>query len=77
MLGGAARRRWGQRHNFLHAQQYFQQNPRAFARMKKGTADAEALVLLPADGVCGLRLVCSISLIPGAAFIMAGLLPWG
>jgi len=44
---------------------------------KKGTADAEALVLLPADGVCWLRLVCSISLIPGAAFILTGLLPWG
>ncbi len=44
---------------------------------EKGTADAEALVLLPADGVCGLRLDCSIRLVPGAAFILAVTLPWG
>ena len=52
MLGGAARRRWGQRHNFQHAHHYFLQTSRAVSHAgKKGTADAEALVLLPADGV--------------------------
>jgi hypothetical protein len=44
---------WARTHqNFQHAHHYFLQTSRAVSHAgKKGTADAEALVLLPADGV--------------------------